>query len=345
MNNLGSSRIVVIGSGLAGVTFAEAFKNKRPQSQVTLLTMDTEGYYSRPLLSHGFSRDDIEQRILLKSFEDLGKTGIEVRDGVVADAIDRPHKQLHYHNDQTETVLEYDKLVLAQGSGALIPGPFRPYRQWFYVLNSLHDLKQLRRLRNSLIQQGKTPRWGIVGGGLIGCEVASDLAKAGDKAVLFHAMPRLMERQLQEDDSDLLLKVLSESGIEVHLDCQVQSFEKENRTYGVVTPEKKFAGFDGLIVACGFKPRTELAEQAGLPINRGIQVNDFLTTPDPDIYAVGDGAELPDGRIYAYVTPVRSQALWLSQYLAGETDEPWQVPDFKPRAKVHGFNARHPYQF
>jgi len=63
------------------------------------------------------------------------------------------------------------------------------------------------------------------------------------------------------------------------------------------------------------------------------------------ILALGDAAELPDGRLYAYVMPIRQQALWLAKSLAGQTSDPWPVPEFKPRAKVHGFTAAHPYLF
>jgi NAD(P)H-nitrite reductase large subunit len=186
----------------------------------------------------------------------------------------------------------------------------------------------------------------VVGGGLIGCEVASDLAKVGDRVTLFHALPRLMERQLVEEDSAELLRVLQEqSGIEVLLNCGVQGFGEISEGLAVELNDGTRGGFHGIIVACGFKPRTELAQAAGLATRRGIVVNGFLTTDNPDVFAVGDVAECPDGKLYAYVTPVRSQGLWLAKYLSGQTSEPWQPPIFKPKAKVHGFNAAHPYLF
>ncbi|MGR9100039.1 MAG: FAD-dependent oxidoreductase, partial [Gammaproteobacteria bacterium] len=75
-------RVVVIGSGIAGITFAEKYKSLSPNSQVTLLTREGDGYYSRPMLSHGFSKEGIETSIILKPFEKLMESDICVITGV-----------------------------------------------------------------------------------------------------------------------------------------------------------------------------------------------------------------------------------------------------------------------
>ena len=339
-------RVAVIGSGIAGVSFAEELLKLQPASSITLLTRETYGYYSRPLLSHGFTRADIESKIILRSFESLEQVGIHVASGVDVAEFDRTTKTLSFRKNGEELSLGYDRLVLALGSEAFVPPPFLPNKGLFNVLNSLADLIALRRRREALRRGYQEPRWAVIGGGLIGCEVASDLAKVGDRVVLFHALPRLMERQLVEEDSAELLRVLrEENGVEVRLNCDVRGFGESSEGLAVRLDEGAQAGFHGIIVACGFKPRTELARAAGLETRRGVVVNGFMTTTDPDVFAIGDVAECPDGKLYAYVTPVRSQALWLVKYLAGTTAEPWQPPLFKPKAKVHGFNAAHPYLF
>jgi NAD(P)H-nitrite reductase large subunit len=212
-------------------------------------------------------------------------------------------------------------------------------------LNSLDDLKAMRKFRQGFINQNQHPNWAIIGGGLIGCEVASDLAMAGDSVTLFHAMDRLMERQLVVEDSASLLKVLQHVGVEVLLNQAVQKFIKEEDKVCVRT--ETTTEFDGLIVACGFKPRTELAELAGLETGRGIKVNAQMQTSDESIYALGDVAELPNGKIFAFVLPIRNQALWLANFLSGQQQvgsvEGWVPPMFTTKAKVHGFEAAHPY--
>lgn len=337
--------IVIIGSGIAGVTCAEALA--KAGRAVALVTRETAGHYSRPLLSHGFSHDDVEQRIVTRSFDALGQAGIQIHAGCDAIRIDAATKRLHCAGGQGEFALDYETLVLAPGSDAFVPPPLLASRGQFHVLNSLADLLALRRLRQKALDGGQLPNWAIVGGGLIGCEVASDLAKAGDSVTLFHMADRLMERQLQEDDSATLLQTFAQAGIKVELSCNVASIEAdadgELRT--VATDLARHDGFNGVIVACGFKPRIQLAQAAGLAVQRGISVDGYLRTADAHIHAFGDAAQCSDGRIYAFIAPIRSQALWLAQYLSGAVSEHWTPPVFHPKAKIHDFMASRPYQF
>ncbi|MFA5924181.1 MAG: FAD-dependent oxidoreductase [Methylococcaceae bacterium] len=334
-------QIIIIGSGIAGVSFAEKYRSLSKESKITLITRENDGYYSRPLLSRGFSMNGIEQSIILKTFDKLRASDINIISGALITAINRSDNTVSISGSSQENSMHYDKLILATGSSAFIPPPFRPYNELFFCLNSLVDLKALRKFRLGLLNLNRQPDWAIIGGGLIGCEVASDLAFSGDKVTLFHAMDRLMERQLVAEDSDLLLEVLQNSGVKVLLNQDVRGFAKQEDKVSVkagVTAE-----FDALIVACGFKPRTELAELADLEVGRGIKVNQYMQTSDEAIYALGDVAELPNGKLYAFILPIRSQANWLARFLAGHEQQGWTPPVFTTRAKVHGFEAVHPY--
>ncbi|MEQ1529275.1 MAG: FAD-dependent oxidoreductase [Methylococcales bacterium] len=335
--------IVIIGSGIAGVSFAEKYRSLNTEQDIILISKEHDGYYSRPLLSRGFSKSDIEQTIILKTFAQLQESRIKVIGNAEVSAINRIDKQVVFKQAGQSNTLSYDKLIIATGSAAFIPPPFLPYQDMFFSLNSLTDLKQLRSFRANLRQQHHRPHWAIIGGGLIGCEVASDLAVSGDKVTLYHAMDRLMERQLDADDSARLLDVLQEGGIEVLFQQAIQSISKLGEKTVVTTDRNR--EFDGLIVSCGFKPRIELAQQAGLEVGRGIKVNQFLQSADPDIYALGDVAELPNGKLYAFILPIRSQAFWLAGFLNGQTEQAWEAPNFTPKAKVHGFEAVHPPAF
>jgi nitric oxide reductase FlRd-NAD(+) reductase len=89
----------------------------------------------------------------------------------------------------------------------------------------------------------------------------------------------------------------------------------------------------------GFAPRIELARDAGLATARGVVVDDRFRTRDPAIYALGDVAEV-GGRLYPFVSPIRSQALWLAKHLDGEGGPAWTPPAFKPVIKVHDFKVQ-----
>lgn len=337
--------IVVIGSGIAGITFAEKMRTLNQSARITVLTKETDGYYSRPILSHGFSKENIEQSILLKTFAQLEQNGIHIVNGTTVTAIDRQQQTVSINCNAATNTLEYDKLILAQGSAAFIPPLFLTYRKLFYVFNSLNDLKLLRKFRQPFIDQQQSPNWAIIGGGLIGCELASDLNKAGDQVTIFHAMDRLMERQLVPEDSELLCSHFQNSGVSILLDQAVQGFKQQGSKTKVDVAGIDDSSFDAVIICCGFKPRIELAQDADLNTDRGILINDFLSTSDDNIFALGDVAQLPNERIYAFIMPIRSQALWLAAYLNGDNTQPWSPPVFKPKAKVHEFTAEHPYIF
>jgi NAD(P)H-nitrite reductase large subunit len=305
--------IVIVGSGLAGVTVAEAL-SKSPRHRVTLVTAETHGYYSRPRLSHGLALSDEQAaKIVMKRFDALA--GVHVLPGTQVERIDRDKQQVALVGAKP---LDYEVLVLATGSAARIPPPLQPHRERFFTMNSLDDLIALRRRRAEI---GVRARWAVIGGGLIGCEVASDLHKAGDAVTLFHREARLLELQLTESQSQALHQHFAARGVEVRFNQDLHEI-----------PDS----FDGVIVSTGFAPRVELAKEAGLVVGRGIVVNEYLRTEDPGVYAVGDVAEV-GGRLYPFVSPIRSQALWLTQHLEGRTASGWVPPAFTPVIKIHDF--------
>jgi NAD(P)H-nitrite reductase large subunit len=305
--------IVIVGSGLAGVTVAEALA-KSARHRVTLVTAETHGYYSRPRLSHGVGLSDEQAaKIVMKRFDALA--GVHVRPGTHVERIDRDKQQVALMGANP---LDYEVLVLATGSAARIPPALQPHRERFFTLNSLDDLIALRRRRAEI---GDRTRWAVIGGGLIGCEVASDLHKAGDAVTLFHREARLLELQLAESQSHALRQHFAARGVEVRFNQDLHDIP---------------LSFDGVIVSTGFAPRVQLAKEAGLAVGRGIVVNQYLRTDDPGVYAVGDVAEV-GGRLYPFVSPIRSQALWLAEHLEGRAASGWVPPAFTPVIKIHDF--------
>ena len=335
---------VIIGSGLGGITLAEELHKLMPDRSIRVVTQETHGYYARPMLSHGFSRDDIEEKIILKPFDTLRAMGIEINAGCTVTAIDREKRQLRFFENGQECSLSYDLLILAPGSEAFVPPSFQPFSAQLRFVNSLDDLIGLRRLREQALAAEATPSWGVIGGGLIGCEVASDMARAGDAVTLIHPLPTLMERQLEDPDALLLEKTLKEQGITLKLNETVTKIQGSDGALKIELEEEVLGPFTGIILSTGFKPRMALAQAAGLSTGRGILVDAWLRTSDPYIFAIGDAVECETGNIYAYVLPVRQQATWLARFIVGQETKPWTPPDFKPRAKVHGFTATLPYK-
>ena len=149
---------------------------------------------------------------------------------------------------------------------------------------------------------------------------------------IFHREPRLLELQLDAEQSQALHQHFASRGVELRYSQNVQGVLSNS----VVTSQGEVGPFDGVIVSTGFAPRVELAQYAGLATGRGITVNPCLRTADPHIYAVGDVAEI-GSRLFPFVSPIRSQALWLAEYLAKRTQTPWAPPPFSPVIKIHEF--------
>ena len=331
-------KVVIVGSGAAGVGLAEELKRQAPDAAITLVTRDTQGFYARPSLSHSFSQDDSVRRIVIKTFSALAGAGIEIRAGAEAVAISRPTRQLEVADaNGGREQLAYDGLVLAPGSEAFVPPAWAGGREHFFVLNRLEDMQAMRALRARVAATSlPTLHWAIVGGGLIGLELASDLRKAGDAVTVYHAADRLLERTLDAETSERLLTHLQGQGIEIMLGQRVESFSSPAEDAVTVTAASGARTFAAAVVAIGFRPRTELAAAAGLAVGRGIVCDRRFATEDPAIWAVGDAAEV-DGVLYPFVVPIVSQGKHLASLLSGKSSAEWMAPSFPIRIKIHGF--------
>jgi len=154
-------KVVIVGSGAAGIGLAEELKRQAPDTTIALVTRDTLGFYARPSLSHSFSQDDSVRRIVIKTFAALASAGIEVRAGAEALAISRPAQQLEVKNaDGQHEQLAYDHLVLATGSEALVPPAWLGGREHFFVLNRLEDMQAMRALRERVAAADCPPSTG-----------------------------------------------------------------------------------------------------------------------------------------------------------------------------------------
>jgi nitrite reductase (NADH) large subunit len=151
---------------------------------------------------------------------------------------------------------------------------------------------------------------------LLGLEAAYGLAKAGAPVTLIHLMDRLMERQLDAPAAELLKTLVERKGVKVLLNANTARFHSEARVEGVELADGRRIEADAVIFAAGIRPNVALAKDAGIPVNRGIVVDDNLQTGAPDIFALGECAE-HRGICYGLVEPAYEQARVLARHLAG----------------------------
>lgn len=269
--------------------------------------------------------------------------------GVRAVRIDRAERRVVCDDGG---VLTYDTLVLATGANPVLPplrGLFTPGGGELPA-----GVRAFRTMDDCLALRGEA-RPGVpavvVGGGLLGVSAARALARCGAQVVLAHQGERLMERQLDADSAALLRLHLEELGVEVHTECRVRGLRTQPRDpdgtgtrsrtgntartgtgTGTARPAARALRAvrlaDGhaldarlAVLACGVRPRTGLAEAAGLEVSRGVVVDDRLCTSDPHVYAIGDCAE-HDGVLYGLAGPAQDQADALARVLTGDARSP-----------------------
>ncbi|MGW6985121.1 NAD(P)/FAD-dependent oxidoreductase [Streptomyces sp. NPDC054932] len=329
-------RVVVIGGGLAGLRLAQRLG---PAATVTVLGEETHVPYNRVLLAEVLAGRYAPEVTALPA------PGPALRQGVRAVRVDRVERAVHCDDG---TVAEYDTLVLATGSNAVLPplrGLFEPEGR------TLPDGVHAFRTMDDCVALSAAVRPGVravvIGGGLLGVSAARALAVRGAQVVLAQQGERLMERQLDADASALLHGHLTSLGVEIHTECRVRglitsaaplpgqdpappAFEARgpgrSPGSGAAQGQRKVTGVelsdgyrldaDVVVLACGVRPRTGLAQAAGLDVRTGIVVDDHLRTSDPHIHAIGDCAEHA-GQVYGLAGAALEQAEALAAFLTG----------------------------
>lgn len=304
-------RVVVIGGGLAGLRVAA-----RLGAGVTVLGEETHSPYNRVLLAEVLAGRYAPDVITLPA------PGPALRRGVRAVRIDRAEQLVHCDDG---TVEPYSTLVLATGSNPVLPalrGLFEPegreLPRGVHAFRTMDDCLAL----SEAVRPGV--RAVVIGGGLLGVSAARALAERGAQVVLAQQGERLMERQLDAEASALLRTHLAGLGVEIHTECRVRGLSTTSEAplpglrhvTGVELADGYRLDADLVVLACGVRPRTGLAQAAGLDVGKGILVDDELRTSDPRIHAIGDCAEHA-GRVYGLAGPALEQADALVGVLLG----------------------------
>src|ERR1700712_1255069 len=265
--------------------------------------------YNRVLLSSVLAGETESHDIELRPAAWWRDRGVTLRYGGVATEIDVGRRELKIANEES---MVFSRLVLATGSTPLqlaLPGA---------TLAGVHTFRDSRDVDLLLTLAARKKRVVVVGGGLLGLEAAYGLAKAGAPVTLVHLMDRLMERQLDAPAAALLKSLVERKGIKVLLNANTARIHGDTDVEGVELADGRRIDADAVIFAAGIRPNVALAKDAGIPVNRGIVVDDFLQTGAPDIFALGECAE-HRGICYGLVEPAYEQARVLARHLSGET--------------------------
>ncbi|MGY1804118.1 nitrite reductase large subunit NirB [Blastococcus sp. SYSU D00922] len=317
-------RLVVVGNGMAGARFVEEVLERGggDQFRITVFGDEPHGNYNRIMLSPVLAGEEHEDDIVLNSHDWYADNGIDLRAGVRVARIDTAAKLVHA-DDGSAT--PYDHLVLATGSYSFIPPMAGVRTDSGDLLPGVYGFRTIDETRALLAEAGSCRRAVVMGGGLLGLEAARALQGHGLQVDLVHAMPYLMNAQLDPEAGAILKKSVEQLGITVHLDVLATEVVGTDRVEAVVLKDGRRIDTDLLVVAAGVRPHTDVAVRSGLEVERAVVVDDQLRTDDPDVYAIGECAQ-HRGEVYGLVAPAWEHATVLADVLTG-TD---------PDAEYHG---------
>jgi ferredoxin-nitrate reductase len=287
-------RLIVVGTGMAGLAVAEEVVRRDARWRVTMLGREPGHAYNRVLLSKLLAGTCGPGELELQPVGWYARHGVDVRGDCAAVAIDTAARAV---TDAAGDVHGYDALVLATGSEPFVPpvpGADRPHVHVF----------RTRADSDALVRAARTARRAVVlGGGLLGLEAAAGLAGRGLQVGVVELAPRLMGRQLDAVAAEMLRIALERRGIRSHLGVAVEAIGDE----AVELANGNVLTADLVVISAGVRPETALASAAGLPVVRGIEVDDTLRTAVPGVWAVGECAE-HRGTVYGLWAPLAEQA-------------------------------------
>ena len=278
-------RIVIVGSGHAGVELAAALRQRGFEGSVAIVGDEPDLPYQRPPLSKEFLKNSADTGLPLKGEAFFGGHGIDLLLGHRVTEIDRAARQVTLDDGQA---LPYDHLVLATGARNRIPPIPGLETAATLELRSLGDARTLNARLDALRHVT------VVGGGFIGLEVAALLRGRGVAVDVVEAAPVLMGRVLSLPMSAWFRALHEGLGTKLHLGTIVERVGTKYGRLEARLSDGTLLSTDAVLVACGVMPNVELAAAAGLEVDNGIVVDDRLLTTDPAISAIGDCAVYPN---------------------------------------------------
>ncbi len=304
-----SAPLIIIGSGFAACQLVKTLRRKQSDQPIALFTTGSGDEYNKPDLSHVFTRQQ-------KADDLISQTGADFAAQHQVDLF--AHTRVESIDVQSKTITAngicypYSALVLATGASTFVPKLEGDASQAIITLNSLDEYRQSAQK----IEMAK--RVLIMGGGLIGTELALDLSTSGKQVQVLEPGAQLMESILPPFVSTMLEKQLHKEGVKVDCHSYATAMCQRDGTFEVTSNRGVIYQTDCVISAAGLRPNIRLASQAGLEVNRGVVVDKQLKTSAESVYAIGDCADI-DGKVMAYLQPIVLSANTLAATLLNES--------------------------
>jgi NADPH-dependent 2,4-dienoyl-CoA reductase/sulfur reductase-like enzyme/nitrite reductase/ring-hydroxylating ferredoxin subunit len=318
----GPERVVIVGAGAAGNVAAETLRREGYAGPITIIDPDPDAPYDRPNLSKDYLAGNApEEWIPLHPPDFYRDMGIELRHGARVTSLDPRGRRVRLDDGSD---LDYGALLLATGAA-----PVRLDPDVASGGTQLHYLRSLADSRRIVAEAREGGRAVVIGASFIGLEVAASLKTRGLEVHVVAPEARPLERVMGERLGDVIRALHEEKGVHFHLENTVSSFEAGRATLKDGTVLQA----DFAVAGVGVRPRTQLAEAAGLELDKGVVVNRHLETKAPGIFAAGDIARWPDRysggaiRVEHWVVATR-QGQTAARNMLGEAEEFTSAPFF-----------------
>ncbi len=319
-------KIIVIGAGAGAYGFVKSYRAINTEDEIEVFSKEIFPFYNRVMLPDYISGVQEWQQLIKMKDEEEYNYNIKLHRGVSIENIDRHNKTVTDNNGVTHG---YDVMIMATGSRAT-------------MLRDIPDMKGIFTMRSRVdadrFKYHVDPSKGkvvILGGGLLGIELAASLREANVNVTIVQRISRLMDRQLDILGSQLLDEELTDKGVEIFYDDEIERFFGREAITGVRLKSGRQIDCQAIVIAIGTTPNIELAKSCGIDCKRGVMVNDYLLTNDPNIYAIGEIAEFK-GFLYGITAAAEQQAEIAARHLSGDISNYYKGSLLMNILKMHG---------
>lgn len=319
-------KIIVIGAGAGACGFVKSYRLLNRDDVIEVFSKESFPFYNRVLLPDYIS-DTLPWNSLVKMTDEEEKEyNIMLRRGVWIVDVDRQNKTV---TDNHGVNHAYDLLVMATGSRAAMLRDV-PAMNGIFTMRSRTDADHFK----TFINRGKGPVV-IVGGGLLGIELAATLRESQVDVKIVQRISRLMDRQLDPLGSQLLHEELTSRGIDIYYNDEIERFLGDKTVSGICLKSGLRLDCQAVVIAIGTVPNIELAKAAGIQTKRGVIVDEYLQTSDPGIFAIGEIAEFK-GFLYGITAAAEQQAEIVARYINGDISRYYNGSLLMNILKMHG---------
>ena len=319
-------KIVIVGGGAGACAFVKSYRELNTDDDLVVFSTEDLPFYNRVMLPDYISGEQSWQQLIKMNEAQELVHRFSFKRGLGVVSINREDKTL---TDDMGEIHSYDKLVLATGSRAAnLKGV--PPMSGIFTMRSKYDADAF----SQHLSAGAGPVV-IIGGGLLGIEMAASLSEMNHEVVVINRTSRVMDRQLDPIASAILQEELALRGVSVFCNDEVSLFFGDEKLQGVRLKSGQRMGCQAVIMAIGTTPNIEYLKSSGLEMKRGVLVNAYLQTNDENIYAIGEIAQF-EGAMYGITSAAEQQAGIVAQHLCGNISEPYAGTLLMNILKMHG---------